>query len=133
MAAAPPPAAARGSNAHFSDLLRALWAPGPRWPSALVIWPILLKVELIERIDLLRVGRHSPNNYLTFAAVTYEMSGASALGRCCSSAAVLELRRHLFCKKMEKKNVGIRAALRGELCRCVTLRLYSHHLSICSE
>lgn len=78
MAAAPPPAAARGSNAHFSDLLRALWAPGPRWPSAVVIWPILLKVELIERIDLLRLGRHSPDNYLTFAAVTYEMSGASA-------------------------------------------------------
>lgn len=81
MAAAPPTAAARGSNAHFSDLLRALWAPGPCWPSALVIWPILLKVELIERIDLLRVGRHSPNNYLTFAAVTCETSGASAARR----------------------------------------------------
>lgn len=38
-------------------------------------------MELIERIDLLRVGRHSANNYLTFAAVTYETSGASALGR----------------------------------------------------
>lgn len=38
----------RGSNTHFSDLLRALWAPGPHWPPALVIWPILLKVELIE-------------------------------------------------------------------------------------
>ena len=50
---------------HFSDLLRALWAPCPHWPSALVIWPILLKVELIERIDLLWVGRHSSNNYLT--------------------------------------------------------------------
>lgn len=43
-----PLASSRGSNTHFSDLLRALWAPGPHWPSALVIWPILLKVELIE-------------------------------------------------------------------------------------
>lgn len=41
-------ASSGGSNAHFSDLLRALWAPGPHWPTALVIWPILLKVELIE-------------------------------------------------------------------------------------
>lgn len=41
-------ASSRGSNAHFSDLLRALWALGPHWTTALVIWPILLKVELIE-------------------------------------------------------------------------------------
>lgn len=116
MAAAAPPAAARGSNAHFSDLLRALWAPGPRWPSALVIWPILLKVELIERIDLLRLGRHRPDNYLTFAAVTYETSGASAL---CSPLDVSELRRHLF----RKRKIGVGAALRGELCRCVALCL----------
>lgn len=60
-----PPASSRGSNTHFSDLLRALWAPSPHWPPALVIWPILLKVELIEWIALLWVGRHSLNNYLT--------------------------------------------------------------------
>lgn len=60
----PPLATTRGSNTHFSDLLRALWAPHPHRPSAIVIWPILLKEELIERIDLLWVGRHSPNNYL---------------------------------------------------------------------
>lgn len=52
MADGPPLAATRGSNTHFSDLLRALRAPRPHRPSALVIWPILLKVELIERIDL---------------------------------------------------------------------------------
>lgn len=128
MAAAPPPAAARGSNAHFSDLLRALWAPGPRWPSALVIWPILLKVELIERIDLLRVGRHSPNNYLTFAAVTYEMSGASALGRCRSSAAVLELRRHLFCKKREKKGGNKSSVKRRTLQMCYLKAIQSPYV-----
>lgn len=124
MAAAPPPAAAGGSNAHFSDLLRALWAPGPRWPSALVIWPILLKVELIERIDLLRVGRHSPNNYLTFAAVTHEMSGSfcsrpppppSLVGRRVGAQKTPVL------QKEKKSKVGLRAALRAELCRCATL------------
>lgn len=55
----------RGSKSHFSDLLKALQAPCPHWPSALVIWSILLKVELIERIDLSWVGRHNSNNYLT--------------------------------------------------------------------
>lgn len=56
----PPLAPNRGSNTHFSDLLRALWAPRPHRPSALVIWPILLKVELIERIDLLRGWQTQP-------------------------------------------------------------------------